>query len=94
MECVKSMKIEQYFDCTQRELVVDIAGVIYRMQGCVLPENDLLYLWKSQHPTEQAILSVAERIFAMFHGDEPDYSDDPPEIMAQAMEQVETMGNK
>lgn len=77
------MKIEQYFDCTQREIVVDIARVIYRLHGCNLPENDLLYLWKSQHPTEQGILYVAEQIFEMFHGDQPDYSDDSPELMEQ-----------
>jgi hypothetical protein len=77
------MKINQEFDCTQRELIIDIAATIYKMHGCVLPK-DQLYLWRSQHPLERGILSAAETIFEMFYGDLPDYSDDSDEVMAQA----------
>jgi hypothetical protein len=70
------MRIDQEFDCTQREMVIDIARLIYRTHGGELPK-DPLCLWESQHPTEQAVLITAERIFEIFHGDQPDYSDDP-----------------
>jgi hypothetical protein len=73
------MQVNQQFDCTQRELVIDIARTIYKMHGCNLPQ-DQLYLWRSQHPLEQGILSVSEAIFEMFYGDSPDYSDDPEEL--------------
>ena len=70
------MRIAQEFDCTQRQMVIDIAGLIYRTHGGRLP-HDPLHLWESRHPTEQAVLAVAEQIFEIFHGDSPDYSDEP-----------------
>jgi hypothetical protein len=79
------VKIDQEFDCTQREIVIDIARLVYRSHGCELPGNDRLYLWRSQHPTEQAVLYTAEVIFELFHGDEPDYSDDASDLMAKAL---------
>jgi hypothetical protein len=79
------MTITMYsqFDCTQRELVINIAKLVYRTQGCILPA-DPLYLWKSQHPTEQGVLHVAEAIFEMFYGDSPEYIDDPEELSEEA----------
>jgi hypothetical protein len=79
------MKIDHEFDCTQREIVIDIASIVYRSHGGELPLDDPLYLWRSQHPTEQNVLYTAEQIFELFHGDEPDYSDDPDDIEAQAL---------
>ncbi|WP_446871199.1 hypothetical protein [Phormidesmis sp. 146-12] len=69
------MRIRAQFDCTQRELVVDIARLVYASHGYQLPQ-DLMYLWRSQHPTEQGVLAVSEQIFEMFYGDSPDYSDE------------------
>lgn len=69
------MRIEADFDCTQRELVQDIARLIYSTHGYQLPE-DLMYLWRSQHPTEIGVLAIAEEIFELFYGDSPDYSDE------------------
>ena len=71
-----AVSVEQQFDCTQRELILDIAAAIYATHGGKLPE-DPLTLWDSQHPTERAILIAAENIFEMFWGDSPDYSDEP-----------------
>ena len=79
------MEIKADFDCTQRELVQDIARLIYRSHGGTLPE-ELMYLWKSQHPTERSVLAVAEEIFELFYGDSPDYSDEeeiPPQPSRQ-----------
>ena len=64
------------FDCTQRELVVDIAYLIYATHGHSVRPEDPLYLFKSQHPTERSCLSAAEEIFELFFGDSPDYDDD------------------
>lgn len=73
-----SISIEASFDCTQRQLVTDIAWKIYARLGCKAPapteEPD--YFWKSQHPTEKAVLAAAEEIFELFWGDSPDYSDE------------------
>lgn len=69
------MKIQVDFDCTQRGLVNDIARIIYATHGHRLPD-DPFYLENSRHPTESAVLSAAESIYAMFEGDTPDYSDD------------------
>lgn len=69
------MKIEQHFDCTQREAVLDIARIIYKTHGGTLPE-DPMYLFDSQHPTEQSVLYAAEQIFELFWGDSPDYDDE------------------
>lgn len=62
-------------DATQREVIHDIARLIYATHGCKLP-NDLFYLENSQHPTEIAVLAAAEQIFELLTGDTPDYSDD------------------
>ena len=77
--------IEQESDCTQRETVIDIARLVYRSHGCQLPPGDPLYLWRSKHPTEQAVLYTAEKIFELFHGDEPDYSDDADDLSVEAL---------
>ena len=71
-----TVNIEFHNDCTQRELVVDIARLIYQSLGYRLPDNNILYLFKSQHPLEQNVLSVAEEIFELFSGDGPSYDDD------------------
>jgi hypothetical protein len=56
------MKIEQEFDATQREIVIDIARLLYRNHhGCTLP-RDPLYLWKSQHPTERVVLATSAQV--------------------------------
>ena len=67
-----TVTINQSFDCTQRELVVDIARAIYATHGFRLPE-EINYLFKSQHPTEKYVLAAAEEIF---YGDSPSYDDD------------------
>jgi hypothetical protein len=79
-----TVTINYQFNGTQRELVIDIARLLYGSHGCNLPEDDPLYLWKSQHPTEQGVLYVAEAIFEMFYGDSPEYSDDPEELREEA----------
>lgn len=70
-----TVTINQQFDCTQTELVLDIARLIYRAEGYVLP-SDPEYLFRSQHPAEQRVLAVAEEIFELFYGDSPDYGSD------------------
>lgn len=79
------MRIEAEFDATQRQVVIDIARLIYRSHGAELPADDPLYLWRSQHPKEQAVRYTAEKIFEMFWGDEPDYEDDAKSVSDQAM---------
>lgn len=69
------MDIQVRFGCTQRELVNDIAHIIYRTHGGKLPD-DPFYLENSQHPTEKEVLFAAESIYEKFAGDTPDYSDD------------------
>ena len=64
------------FDCSQREIVVDIANKIYRMMGYDAKQYGLMYFFESQHPTERAVLATAEDIFEMFWGDIPDYDDE------------------
>lgn len=78
-----TVTISQRFDCTQRELVIDIARIIYSSHGCKLPE-DSLYLWRSQHPTEKGVLAMAEEIFELFYGDSPEYIDDPKHLKKEA----------
>lgn len=68
------------FDCTQREIVVDIANKIYRMMGYSASQYGTEYFFRSEHPTEQAVLAVAENIFEMFWGDSPEYDDDELEL--------------
>lgn len=70
-----TVTINTQFDCTQRELVVDIATLIYRYMGYKAPER-LSYFYESQHPTEKAVLAAAEEIFEMFAGDSPSYDDE------------------
>ena len=66
----------QTFDASQREIVVDIARLIYRMMGYDIRNKGIMYLYESQHPTEKAVLQTAEDIFEMFWGDIPDYDDE------------------
>jgi len=77
------MKITAEFDCTQKELVNDIAAIIYTSQGYgkaaeIITANPD-YLFDSQHPAERSALAAAEQIFELFYGDSPDYSDDEEE---------------
>jgi hypothetical protein len=69
-----AININQSFDCSQKELVTDIARIIYEKQGYTLP-NDPDYLWRSIHPTEKKVLRAAEEIFELFFGDSPEYED-------------------
>ena len=71
----KGLQIQSQFDCTQRELVIDIARIIYRTHGGEMPP-DPTYLWRSQHSTEKGCLAAAEIIFEMFWGDSPTYQDE------------------
>jgi hypothetical protein len=64
------------FDCTQRQVVVQIATMIYQTHGYNIMGKPIDYLFKSEHPTEQACLGVAEEIFELFNGDSPSYDDD------------------
>jgi hypothetical protein len=76
MQTPPSTSFNASFDCTQREIVVDIATLIYRTHGYEIKDKPPEYLFQSQHPTERACLAAAEEIFEMFAGDSPDYSDD------------------
>ena len=67
--------ISTQFDCSQRELVVDIANMIYLHRGYKAPD-DLMYFYNSQHPTEKEILRCAEDIYELFVGDSPNYEDE------------------
>lgn len=69
------MTVEIHFttDCTQQELVHDLACIIYRRLGYVAPQN-VDYFLKSQHPTEIAVLAAAEDIFELLTADRPDYA--------------------
>lgn len=68
------------FYMTQRQLVVQVAEMIYNTHGSITEGKDLLYLFRSEHPTEINALLAAEQIFELFWGDSPDYSDDELEI--------------
>lgn len=57
---------EQQFDCTQREIVVDIAQRIYEIRGVNIRDMDLMYLFNSEDQQEKSILTAAEDIFGMF----------------------------
>lgn len=65
-------------DCTQREFVTDLAKTIYRGLGYIAPDKPD-YFFDSQHPTEIAILAIAETIFEQLTGDTHSYDDDPDE---------------
>jgi len=71
-----SVTINNSFDCTQREFVLDIARIIYATHGFKLPDDDQMYLYRSQHPTERSVLQAAEDIFELLTGDSPSYDDD------------------
>ena len=71
-----AVNIKSSFDCSQREVVVDIANIIYRSQGYDISGKPLDYLFKSQHPQEQAVLTAAEAIYELLAGDSPDYDDE------------------
>jgi hypothetical protein len=75
LEC-QNMLISTDTDLTQRETVREIARIIYRNLGYVLPMENILYLWESKHPTEKAVLKSALDIFEMMTGDYPDYEDE------------------
>jgi hypothetical protein len=66
--------IDAQFDCTQRELVADMAGIIYQIYGF---GGDPMNLFSPQNPRDEAVLSAAEAIFALLTGDRPDYDDEP-----------------
>lgn len=72
------LKIDTQLDCTQRELVADIAWSIYNHLGykAPLPLENPMYFFESQHPTERAVLAAAEDVFETFWGDSPDYDDE------------------
>jgi hypothetical protein len=70
-----TVTVKTSFDASQRELVVDIASMIYKMMGYKAPTR-INYFYESQHPTEQAVLSLAEEIYEMFVGDSPSYEDE------------------
>ncbi|NER82925.1 MAG: hypothetical protein F6K42_25890 [Leptolyngbya sp. SIO1D8] len=72
--------INTSFDYTQRQLVVDIAAIIYRSQGYDITDKSIDYLFNSHHPQERSILNAAERIFEIFAGDLPSYEDDDLEL--------------
>jgi hypothetical protein len=71
-----SINFKASFDCNQRQIVVDIATIIYRTHGYDIQAKPIGYLFDSQHPTERAVLAAAEAIFEMFAGDSPSYDDD------------------
>jgi hypothetical protein len=71
-----SINFNASFDCNQRQIVVDIATIIYRSHGYEIGHKQIGYLFDSQHPTERAVLAAAEAIFEIFAGDSPSYDDD------------------
>ena len=77
-----TVSINTSFDCTQRELVINIARRVYDSMGYTLPENPE-YLWSTQHPTEISVRIIAEEIFGMFAGDSPSYEDEDEETTAR-----------
>jgi hypothetical protein len=73
-----TVTVDRQWDVTQRQFVVDLARIIYRNIAGELPA-DINYLYRSQHPTEKAVLNAAEQIFEILTGDTPDYSDEEEE---------------
>lgn len=69
--------ITTQFDCTQRQFVVYLAMLIYRVADGNITPSTLSYFFDSCHPAERASLQVAEAIFELLTGDSPDYDDDP-----------------
>ena len=69
------MIIEAEIEGCQRDLILQLARIIYRTHGAELPA-DPWYLYGSQHPTEQGVLAAAEQIFELLTGDSPSYDDD------------------
>lgn len=70
---------ETCYDCTVKEVVFDIANIIYATHGHSLTyrgNRTLDYLLNSQHPTEQGVLKAAELIYELFFGDSPEYEED------------------
>lgn len=67
------MKIKMEFDCTEKELIRDIACKIYSIFGCNAFDKPVDYLMNSQHPTERTCWVLAEEIYEMFSGDSPEY---------------------
>lgn len=82
MKNAMTVSITANFDCTQRELVIDIAKQIYRLTGCKSPENPE-YFWGTQHPTAIDVRVIAEELFEMFAGDSPSYDDEDEEVTAR-----------
>lgn len=69
-------------DVTTRELIADLAWMIYRDAmgyAAPAPTENLMYFFDSQHPSEKSCLYAAENIFEMMTGDRPDYSDEDGE---------------
>ena len=71
-----SINFKASCDCNQRQIVVNIATIIYRSHGYEIQDKPLRYLFDSQHPTERAVLAAAEAVFELFAGDSPSYDDD------------------
>lgn len=75
---MNTVTITNQFDCTQRQLVSDIAEIIYNHIGYVIPVGckKEKYFFDSQRPMEVSALHAAEEIFELFYGDSPSYDDD------------------
>ena len=84
-----SINFKASFDCTQRQIVVDIATTIYRSHGYEIKDKPIGYLFESQHPTERAVLAAAEEIFELFAGDSPSYDDDDDDESLAPREAIE-----
>ncbi|MEM6252262.1 MAG: hypothetical protein AAF821_05010 [Cyanobacteria bacterium P01_D01_bin.156] len=76
MPLAQDITVNQTFNCTQRELVFDIAQKIY---GTMRPNNGKLLLtdvFNKQNPEKFAIIKSAEAVFELFVGYPPSYDDE------------------
>jgi len=62
-------------DCTQQQVVQDIATIVLSTMGYVVPEGAIDPLHTSTNPRIRQAIAAAEEIFEIFWGDSPDYSD-------------------
>jgi hypothetical protein len=62
-------------DCTQQQVVQDIATIVLSTMGYAVPEGAIDPLHNSTNPRIRRAIAAAEEIFEIFWGDYPDYSD-------------------
>jgi hypothetical protein len=70
-----SITFNTTLDCTQQQVVQDIATIVLSAMGYVVPEGAIDPLHTSTNPRIRQAVAAAEEIFEIFWGDSPDYSD-------------------